>query len=200
MGRELDYLESERKKLWAKIVQLEEQIVKPPAEYEAEAKQSSKKATEFKNKTEESKNQASTNAESIKSILEEAQDELTEFKRLHSDISILAEGSIGQSDLIRQKHEELLLRQEKIETQITEIERIFEGQTNISEKLSKLNVIFDAGNDYASKLEAVYKSLLVRKADIDNLHLDIIGYVDIDKDTGATTTIEGKKAELENSF
>ena len=48
--QKLDYLEIERKKIWGRIGLIEEKLDKKTTDYEKEAQQSSKKASEFRNK------------------------------------------------------------------------------------------------------------------------------------------------------
>ena len=55
---ELEYLEVERKKLWKKVLELEERLIKKTSDYEREASNHSRKASEYRNRCEESKNVA----------------------------------------------------------------------------------------------------------------------------------------------
>ena len=45
---DVDFLEVERKKIWSRLVELEEQIKKKTTDYEQEARQASKKCSEFR--------------------------------------------------------------------------------------------------------------------------------------------------------
>lgn len=53
----IEYLESERKKLWEELVELKDLIKKKTSDYEKDAKEYSKKCAEFKNKCENRKNE-----------------------------------------------------------------------------------------------------------------------------------------------
>ncbi len=48
--KRLEYLEEERKKLWAKVIVLEEAIDKRPSDLEKAEMQASKKASEYRNR------------------------------------------------------------------------------------------------------------------------------------------------------
>lgn len=64
----IEYLESERQKIWEKITELQELIEKKTTEYEAEAKQASRKCSEFRNKCESTKDEANSLLVEVKSI------------------------------------------------------------------------------------------------------------------------------------
>lgn len=76
----LDYLESERKLIWDRIVDLQTSIKKKTSDYEKDAKQASKKCSEFRNKCESTK----TEAEALFSIIQDTSNEVT-----NSNISVL---------------------------------------------------------------------------------------------------------------
>lgn len=54
----LEYLEEERVKLWNKVLELEKDIAKKTSDFEKEAKQSSKKASEYRNRSDEARDLA----------------------------------------------------------------------------------------------------------------------------------------------
>ena len=82
----LEYIEEERKKIWAKLVELDDLHSKKTADYESEAKQSSKKASEFKNKSEDSKNLASQYAS-------EAEEKIQIIRDKYQSLFDLSKGS-----------------------------------------------------------------------------------------------------------
>jgi len=65
----IEYLESERVKIWKEIVDLQESVKKKTSDYENEAKQASKKCSEFKNKCEAAKDEAKLLLEVLKKLL-----------------------------------------------------------------------------------------------------------------------------------
>lgn len=65
----LEYLEDERKKLWEKILALEKDIINKTPEYEKEAKVSSKKTSEYKNRCNDARETAENYVIEIKNKL-----------------------------------------------------------------------------------------------------------------------------------
>ena len=57
-SKKIEHLESERKKLWERLIVLEKTVAEKPSDIEREAKQASKKTAEYRNKAEERLNQA----------------------------------------------------------------------------------------------------------------------------------------------
>lgn len=198
--KQLDYLEEERKKIWNRLISLESEIKKRTPDYEAEAKQSSKRASEFKNKTEETKIVAEKSLNSILKIKTDSENIFDELQKVKSEILIVSEESSVNDTQIKATYEELQKKQLKIEKQISDLEEIFESENIYIEKINKLEQIFTDGDEYSSKIETVYKALLYRKTEIDKLYFDIIGSTEEDKVTGEITIIEGKKDELEKSY
>ena len=80
-SKRLNYLEEERKKLWKRIESLEKKLNEKPSDLEIEARQASKKAAEYRNKTEERLNQANE-------ILQNIQKSEFDIKELLTEISI----------------------------------------------------------------------------------------------------------------
>lgn len=76
----IDYLDSERIKLWERVTQLEIDVSKKTSDFEKEAKQSSKMASEYKNRSLEAKEQATSNAELSLARTEDAKQCLTDIK------------------------------------------------------------------------------------------------------------------------
>ena len=196
----LEYLESERLKLWEKVVALEEAVNKKTSDYEKEAKQSSRKASEFRNRSEEAK---------IHSVgyLEEIKSRLTEVKRNHTlstsfvrKIEELQTESDKACKIITNNNIEITERKTEIDGYLTDLEKLFKNYTEFSEKISKLETINKSSVELSSKIETVYKSLLSRKKEIDELYIEIFGFNEVDKETGEEERITGLKTKLENAF
>lgn len=197
---QLNYLEEERKKLWAKILILEQEIAKRPSDYEREAVAASKKASENRNKTEEAKNLTLSYLNTSQNNLDEIQVLYNSAKYLSDKIIQYDEDSKNKVIGINESINELLQRKETLESMVAEVEELFNGHESLSTKIESLESIFDEGTEYSAKIELLNKSLIARKAEIDTLYYDIIGYTDIDKETGKSTLIEGKKQQLEKSY
>ena len=143
----LEYLEAERQKIWARIVELQEEIKKKTSDYESDAQQASKKCSEFRNKCEATKKEAETHLTKIQA----ASNEITE-----SNISTLIAD-------IQTFHTELAPKKESIEAQINELEELFESHASYAEKLQKLETLSTSADDSSSKIEAVLEQLTTKK-------------------------------------
>lgn len=180
----LEYLESERIKLWEKTVELQELIEKRSADYELEARQSSKKSSEYKNKCEASKDEAKVLVGEIQRLADE-----------------LKQAKISELILdVTTAHDNLIPRTEAVEVKIQQLEALFASYAAYAEKLSKLDAITESAEESNNKIEAVSKQFLSRKSEIDKLYYEIFGYSDTDQQSGETVTVAGRKEELEKAY
>jgi hypothetical protein len=180
----IDYLESERKKLWESIVDLQDSIKKKTSDYEMEAKQASKKCSEFRNKCEASRNEAET---LIKSI-----------QKTTSEIS--KSGVTTQISEIQSFHTALTPRKDEIEASIQELEALFENYSAYAEQLDKLEALSTSADDSSAKIEATLSQLTERKKDVDKIYYEIFGFTKTDETTGVVTKVSGRKEELDKAY
>ena len=80
-SRKIAYLEEERKKLWDRISIIERKLEEKPSDIEREARQASKKAAEYRNKTEDRLNQATEFFDSIHKLK-------TEVKKVFNEVDL----------------------------------------------------------------------------------------------------------------
>lgn len=180
----IEYLESERIKLWERIVELQKSIDKKTSDYEKDAKQASKKCSEYKNKCESTKDLADNLLKNIQTV----SDEITQ-----SNVSTLI------SD-IKSFHADLAPQKEDIESQINELETLFNNYATYAEKLEKLESISTSADDSSTKIEATLTQLNSRKKEVDQLYYEVFGYTKTDPTSGAVTKVTGKKDELEKTY
>jgi hypothetical protein len=180
----VEYLENERQKIWASIVELQDSINKKTSDYENEAKQASKKCSEFKNKCESARN----DSEALLKKIQITSDEITK-----SSITALI------SD-IQTFHTNLAPKKEEIETQIDELEELFNNYETYAEKLEKLDTISTNADDSSTKIEAILTQISSRKKDIDQLYYEMFGSTKTDPATGAEIKVTGKKDELDKTY
>lgn len=196
MSDKYDYLESERKKLWARLLELETEIGKKTSDYEKEAKQSSKKASEYRNKSNESYELAKNNAEIAQAKAEEAKQSLTLIKSIKTKSEDCYKKISDYSTELNSKIENIT---ECIET----LEENFENNSVLVEKLERLEENFEQGEEIIAKIEVLHKSIQPKKKEIDNLYREIFGYTDTQKDENDVDIeikIEGLKDHLEDSY
>ena len=201
MSREerIEYLESERIKIWEKITVLEELLKEKTSDFEIDAKQSSEQALVFKNTSEELKDTIEGNLLLANSKLDTIKIHYNEFENYYNVIKEFSENSKVNSESIQSINDIIQSKYTFIINQIAEIEKIFETKPIIDEKLIKLEGVFTKADDFDSKITQLYKSIGDRKKEIDSLYFEIVGYTDIDE-TGVKTEVDGLKKELENSY
>lgn len=180
----LEYLEAERQKIWAKILELQDSIDKKTSDYENDAQQASKKCSEFKNKCEVTKKEA----ESLLKKIQAASNEITE-----SNISTLITD-------VQTFHTELAPKKVEIEAHISELEGLFENHASYAEKLEKLEIISTSADDSSAKIEAALEQLTTRKKEVDKLYYEIFGYTQKNETTGLETKVAGKKEDLDKAY
>ncbi|MFA6925331.1 MAG: hypothetical protein WC223_13880 [Bacteroidales bacterium] len=196
----IEYLEEERVKLWDKISSLEVEINKKTTDYESEAKQASKKASEYRNRSEEAKESVLTTLNEVSQKSEEIKSIYNSLVEINGKIIDFSTTSNNNNELTKNLFEEIQSRKVSIENKINELENVFEKHDIFIEQIKKLNVIFESSDDYSKKIEALYKSFLGRKNEIEDLYYEVFGYTDDDKETGVNTEVEGLKDKLEKSY
>lgn len=196
----LEYLEEERQKIWAKLVELEGLIKTKTSEHESEARQSSKKASEYRNKCELSKNSAEQYLKTIESLSEEIKI-ISEEVEKHKDV--IASNNAKSEEVVKQIESSRIDLENKLSfigENIDEIEGLFENREEIESNIKLLNDLSEKSSDYQSKIDATYKSLTARKQEIDRIYYEIMGFTEKDEETGEETVIEGLKKELEKTY
>lgn len=180
----IEYLESERKKIWKTITELQDLVEKKTQDYESEAKQASKKSSEYRNKCEIAKNEANLLLDEVRKITGE----------IHkSNVSSLI-------NEIQSVHDELFPKKDEISAQISELESLFANYTIYAERIKKLDELADSADESSTKIETIFKQLAARKKEIDELYYEIIGYTETDSVSGEKTEVTGLKDELEKAY
>lgn len=196
----IEYLDEERKKLWAEILVLREMIEKRTPDYEQDAKQASKKSSEFRNKCEATKNEANEILENLKVIAEAIRQSNERATGLSSQLTEKLTTAQKSADGIQVLYDELIPQKDAISSNIDELTKLFANYATFSENLKKLNEIYSSTSDVSSKVGVTVDQLNARKNEIDKLYYAIIGYKQTDPKTGEEVEVEGLKKKLENSY
>ncbi len=191
-SKELEYLESEREKLWERLILAEEAIEKKTSDFEKDAKQASKKAAEYRNRTEERSIEALSLLGSITDTLNNVNSIEEEALAIKTKIETKLKQSDDTSDQIVVRSNELLEKLDYLNTFLEEHPHIDEDVQEIASVMESLQVD-------ASKAASTYKGILSKKSEIDELHREIIGYEDKDE-TGNRVAIEGLKDKLSDTY
>ena len=200
-----EYLEEERKKIWTRLIYAEDvleklglEVAKGANDYSSEAKQASKMATEYKNRSEASKN-------SISQYAIDAQDKLDNINQIQTSIKSLSDQITNDANEAKKNNNDTQLiassieaREVSIEENIEKLETIFEDFDNLTDNLSKLKEVLSNSDETATKIEVLHNSLLSKKKEVDQLYYEIFGYTD--KQNGVDIEIEGIKDKLKKTY
>lgn len=209
----VEYLDDERKKLWVKLTALEKKqfivdndllnvqadVKNKTSDYEDTAKQASRKASEFRNKSEDAKNSAIQHLEEARLKNIEIVGIHAEADSLRNTIIVLHDNSIDKKDEIETIHTEVTEHNDLIADKVAQLNAMFESIPSYEVKIEKLDAVLSKSEDYLLKNEAIYKSISTRKKEIDELYYEIVGFTDTN-DAGEETEVTGLKDELETSY
>jgi hypothetical protein len=201
MGKSVsnEYLDDERKKLWASLIALDDKLEKRTPEHVSEAKQASKMATEYKNKSALSKNTILEYEEASKAALDRIND-------LVDAVIVKRNETIANSEFIESNAEvasklldDLKNRIDEVNGDITELETLFNEHGTYAERINALEDISQKATETFSKIDLNHKFILTKRKEIDEAHREIFGYKDTDA-SGEEHEVAGLKDELEESF
>lgn len=191
--RKVDYLESERGKLWDRLTKLEKEVAANSSTYEKDAKQSSKKAAEFKNRAEERK-------ESIEGFYNQSQLLLDNFNQLLSDVTAIKESIVAKQIVVEQTVEALNENSTNLESKLEKIEEILEEYPNLDENIDALNSQLETSQESSSKISTLLKGITEKKNEIDEMYFEIAGYDEKNEDSGELEHVDGLKDKLEEQY
>lgn len=195
-SEKIEYLEEERKKLWDRITDLETRT----PELVKETKQHSKKAAEFRNKTEARLEEASIIIIELTKELAHARDSKKEILAHSVDVNeqkLLVDGIKSRlEDEEADYQKKLALLNSKIES----IDSILTKYPDLTSKIDEVDDFIEKVEENFEKSGISLSSLNKRKKDIDDLHREIFGYTEKNEETEEVTKIEGLKGELESSY
>lgn len=206
-AQQIKYLEEERQKLWDRVGALEKysqelksEIEKKTSDDEKEARQSSKKASEFKNRIEDKLVEANQLVEQLTTELESARktkNEINDFSNEANKQKLAVDDSKSRLDDAESEFEKKL---ETINTRIGSIDGILEKYPDLETQLVEIDEFTIKVEENLEKSGISLTALNKRKKDIDDLHREVFGYTQTDEETGEETKIEGLKEELDSTY
>lgn len=194
-----DYLEEERKKLWAKIISLEEEFNKRTPEFESEAKQASRKASEYRNRCEDSMNSAIKYLESAKNYEKEICELADILNIKYNELQFLISNSLDTNREVNKLSENTEQKLKSIESNVNSLNELFDEYEIFENKISTLEEFYAKTEDLAIKVETSFKSVSSRRKEIDELYYEIVGYTEKDED-GEDINYDGLKDELSKAY
>lgn len=169
-------------------------------EYEKEAKQASKKASEFRNRSYETLteiNSLFSEANKQKLNIDTLANELTNSI---NDVKAEYDELVESNGTIEGKKDEIFTKIESINSRIIEIEEVFDNHPELEEDLEKLEEFFAKIEDIHNKSNLLLKGITSRKNEIDRIHNEIMGFDEKDDETGEETHVNGLKDELNEAY
>jgi len=201
-----EYLDEERRKLWFKVNSIEtelndrinHELARIPADYISESKQASKKASEYRNKSEESKNAIFNYLTQAELTLNKINEVLISVEKTNLKITVEEEEARNYNDNIKLIFETVETSKLSVEGNAAKLEDIFEDFDILTDRISKLQSILSESDETSSKIDILHKSLLTRKTEIDKIYYEIFGYADTT--AGTTTQVSGLKDKLDQAY
>ena len=144
----LDFLNVEREKIWARLVELEELVTKKTPEIEKEARQHSKKAAEFKNKCFEHKN-------TLESLVANVNTKINGIENSYASV-LQKIDFINSTTETAQNCIELI---DALTNKVDVIDSIYENKDDLTERLSDLESFYTSGKDLISKINAAFANI-----------------------------------------
>jgi hypothetical protein len=197
---DLEYLESERKKLWSKLLDLEKMLRKKSSDFENESRESASRAKTLFEECQKSQ-------ESFSALLSEVTEATSKIRVNLSDVEV-------KSREIAEFYDQAESNVEKIGVSATEIEKrrikvveqadkldvVFEETDDIVKKIEDLKKQSERSTELSAKVEVIHKSIASKKEEIDEIYYEIIGYTETDELTDKKVTVKGLKDELKDSY
>lgn len=168
-------------------------------EHEKDAAQASRKASEFRNRTEESKDKAIEYLNDLKRIVDSLNDGEKDFERKKEIIQELSNSATEKSKKIDEDISILESRKETVLSYVEELEAFFENNSDIESKIQRFEDLIRLSEENFSKIEVLHKNILTRRNEITSYHREIFGYTQTDDD-GEDVKVEGLRDELEKSY
>jgi predicted nucleic acid-binding Zn-ribbon protein len=131
--KKIDYLESERTILWDRITKLEKKVKENVSFHESEARNASKKTSEFRNKAEDRRNEVEEIFKKTDSIYNSLQLRLKEVENISENIKL------NQTE-ISETIESLKQSSNTLEEKITTFEDFFEEHPELEDEITTLMI------------------------------------------------------------
>ncbi|MCF2488664.1 hypothetical protein [Dyadobacter sp. CY347] len=205
-SKQLEYLEQERKELWKRITsiekstsELDKKITGTASESAADAAQASRKAAEFRNKTEQRLEEAVALLVKIDSEYESATKLKNDVQRTHDEAVTKKEEVDEIKEEINQTESELREKINILESKISKINAFVAKYPDLASKLEDVDSFISSIEDNLEKSNVSLAAANKRKKDIDDLYREIFGYSETNS-SGGITKVEGLRDELESTY
>lgn len=176
------------------------EYLKRSPEFEKDARQASKKASEYRNKAAETLEAIGglldtivAQRENINVIKEEIDGLVTNLNEDYNSIK-------AEKDEVEIAKNDILGKIEAIEQSISEVEKTFSAYPDLSKNLQELDNFHSQVEENFNKTNQLFRTITARKNDIDKVYFEIIGFEEENTETGEKTNVPGLKEELEQAY
>ena len=191
-----DYLDEERKKLWKEVLSIKDEIAliredvnKRTPEYEAEAKQSSKKSSEYRNRSLESKEAAEEALSSVLSVK-------ASIDGLYTELAATKEEARSTSKVLDEAKEKV----DALYAGSLELDSLLAKYDEYVAKIREIDSYHESSEETSSKINLLYTTIAKKKKEVDELYVSIFGYEEEDEETGEFKVVDGLKGELDRAY
>lgn len=169
-------------------------------DFEKEAKNASKMASEYKNKANTTLDETIKIFDLVKSYMTSIENYKADIIEVKSNVEICLSESEETKSEVENKKQETLNSIEKISTQITAIEQLFEDHPDIEDEIESLENFVTKAEENSNKTNQLLRNITNKKTEIDNIFREILGYEETNEESGEDIHISGLKDELEESY
>lgn len=180
-------------------ISVSESLKKSP-EYEKEARQSSKRASECKNRAVETLQAISQLLDDISKQKQEIATIKLESEGLNNDIKTHLETIIESENEINLKKEDIFESIDGIRNKLDEIIEAYEEYPDLSASLDELNDFVSKVEENSNKSGQLLKSISTRKIEIDNIHREIYGFEQRNDENEELIHVAGLKDQLDGTY
>ncbi|MEO8885623.1 MAG: hypothetical protein ABI367_06135 [Mucilaginibacter sp.] len=198
-GKQIEYLDDERKKLWQRLTEVEKvsknlqkEIQKSASESEKDAAQSSKKAAEYRNKTEQRLQETEQILSQIKTHVRSINESVT---KANNSVAI-ATTEIASIEQARQTQDDYLT---DLEVRITKLDGFLAAYPDLEDRLEQLKESAQTAETNLAKSTDSLTATNKRRKEIEDLHREIFGYSEMGAD-GKIIKYSGEKDDLDNTY
>lgn len=197
--KKIQYLEEERTKIWKRIIALENenknlksQIIASASDSAKDAAQSSKRAAEYRNKSELRLHEANEKVGEITAKLEEADKILENIQNTNGNINSI-KVKADQLDISYQASYQAL------KGKIDHLTEFIEDYPELDEKLSEITSFVNDIESNVNKSKSGLSAINLKRKEIEEFYEELFGYNDVDED-GIEIRVDGLKHHLTDGF
>ncbi len=175
------------------------EVTKSSPEYEKEAKEASRRTSEYRNKAYQTLEEAKSFLTSIESNNSIVNQHKLKSNELLESINTDFESFNSENILALEKLNSLNEKIQELNETISKFEETIENHPDLETEIIELEISISNIKENESKSSQLIKSVTNRKIELQTLYNEILGYEDED-DEGNITIIKGSKQELLESL